>query len=324
MACRCRLGESLRGRLSLSEGHIPGSTCMNCCQQGPHARSCRRAARLGTMEIKGNVKPTAVATAYFRSVESKRPDHLFVDDLAEKFVIASGMSPDGDLRLPNVTETRLYRTNAARTHYLDEQVRQAVAAGVCQVVILGAGLDSRAFRLGLSAEVTVFEVDLESLFEFKDAAVAAAGREPTCRRITVAGDVETDDWSSALTAAGHNAAEPTVWIVESLFFYLGDEQNERLLSTISELSASGTVLCGSHFGPGSREEQQTQQMNNRATEAGSAFRSYVDDPATWLRPHGWEGEGVSIADYAATIDRHVPYTEEPGNVVAWLLSGRRL
>lgn len=275
------------------------------------------------MDIKGNVKPTAVATAYFRSVESKRSDHLFVDDLAEKFVISSGMSPDGDLRLPNVTETRLYRTNAARTHYVDEQVHKAVRDGVRQVVILGAGLDSRAFRLGLPIEVTVFEVDLESVFEFKDSVLAEWGREPTCRRATVVGDVE-GDWSESLIGAGHNGDEPTLWILESVFFYLSDEKNEDVLSTISALSAQGSVLCGSHFGPGLLEEQQTRQMNDRVSQTGASFRSHVADPVAWLEPHGWEADGVSLADYAAGIDRHVPYTEERGRVVAWLLSGRRV
>lgn len=275
------------------------------------------------MEINGNISATAVATAYFRSVESKRPDHLFVDTLGEQFVAASGISADGDLRLPDVTEHRLYRSVAARTHYLDDQVWGAVRDGVRQVVIVGAGLDVRAYRMGLPADVTVFEVDLDVLFEFKEPVLSAAGSAPTCPRVTVVGDV-TGDWSKALSEAGHRANEATVWVVEGLFIYLTDEQNEQLLAAVSEISAPGSMLCGAHFGPGSVDEQQTRQMQDRVNQAGYGFQSYVADPAAWLAPYGWETSAVSIADYAAGIDRALPYTEEPGREVSWLLSGRRV
>merc|ERR1712224_281533 len=65
---------------------------------------------------------------------------------------------------------------AGRTREFDERVRAAVAAGTKQVVILGAGYDTRGFRLGLPSDVLVFEVDQPDVQQKKRAALDAIKR----------------------------------------------------------------------------------------------------------------------------------------------------
>jgi hypothetical protein len=60
----------------------------------------------------------------------------------------------------------------------------AVEAGLTQVALLGAGLDTRAFRLGLPAAVRVFEVDVPEMVSFKEPILRELGAEPTCGRTT--------------------------------------------------------------------------------------------------------------------------------------------
>ncbi len=71
---------------------------------------------------------------------------------------------------------------AIRTRLFDDQLLRACAAGRDQVVLLGAGLDTRAFRLDWPDGVRLFEVDLHGVLDFKESVVAAAGARTRCRR----------------------------------------------------------------------------------------------------------------------------------------------
>ncbi|AEK44223.1 methyltransferase [Amycolatopsis mediterranei S699] len=80
-----------------------------------------------------------------------------------------------------------------------------------QIVLLGAGLDTRAFRLGRPAAARVFEVDLPEVFEFKEAVLAEQGATAAAERIVVGFDLR-DAWAGPLTAVGFDAAQPTAWL----------------------------------------------------------------------------------------------------------------
>jgi methyltransferase (TIGR00027 family) len=74
----------------------------------------------------------------------------------------------------------------------DDRVRDAVAAGCEQVVLLGAGLDTRAFRSSLPREVRLFEVDLPEMFAFKEPVLEAQAATPTCERRIVPAELRMD------------------------------------------------------------------------------------------------------------------------------------
>lgn len=217
------------------------------------------------------VSRTALWTAAMRAVEAARPDRLHDDPLASAFVAGLELPPAP----PGAAEFL-----AIRTRFYDDFVR---GSEVPQVVLLAAGLDSRAFRLPLAARV--FEVDLPELLEHKDSVVAAEGLTPLCSRVVVAADLSAE-WADALLAAGFSADVPTAWVAEGLLQYLTPADNDRLLTTIRSLSAVGSRFAFDHMNT-TDEHEPVRDVTERIREMGAEFQSSASDPAAWLTAHGW-------------------------------------
>merc|ERR1719163_880663 len=100
----------------------------------------------------------------------------------------------------------------------DELTLQQHSRGVRQVVIIGAGMDSRAFRMGLN-DTTFYEVDSASLFATKEPLVQDIPLQCAARR-AVTGFIGKMDLGAALRAAGFDAKQPTTWLMEGLLPYL--------------------------------------------------------------------------------------------------------
>src|SRR6202000_3142594 len=86
------------------------------------------------------------------------------------------------------------------------------------------------------------EVDQLEVIEFKTRTLAELGASPTADRRGVAVDLR-DDWPTALRAAGFDPTQPTAWSAEGLLGYLPAEAQDRLLDTITELSAPGSRIA---------------------------------------------------------------------------------
>lgn len=268
-----------------------------------------------------DISATAVAVAHFRALESAREDALFHDPLAALFVEASGL-PIGAIGLSDVTSNRVYLSVAVRTQWLDTAVAAAVAAGCGQVVILGAGLDTRSRRLDVPAETRFFDVDLAPVLSFKRE-VLEANAAPGTPATDVAADLTSSGWPTQLLAAGFDPSQPAAWIVEGLLIYFDSATNDELITAVSGLSAPGSRLLCAHFGPGSLTEAQTKEMTQRTAAAGFGFKSHIDDPRAWLSRWGWEASATTIKQHGAVIGRELPYDEAPGQEVAWLVEGER-
>jgi methyltransferase (TIGR00027 family) len=126
----------------------------------------------------------------------------------------------------------------ARTVAIDEAIRDA---GAPQVVILGAGLDGRAWRMKELANAVLFEVDHPDSQREKRA--RAASLTPMAREIRfVAVDFTRDSLDEALAAAGHDPAVPTTWVWEGVVMYLTVPQIEATLSIVSARSRPESTL----------------------------------------------------------------------------------
>jgi methyltransferase (TIGR00027 family) len=133
----------------------------------------------------------------------------------------------------------------ARTVAIDEAVRAAAAP---QVVILGAGLDGRAWRMPELRDATVFEVDHPDSQRVKRARVAAL--QPVARDIHfVPVDFTRDRLDDALAAAGHDPTRATTWIWEGVVMYLELADIEATLSVIARRSAPRSRLIVMYLRP---------------------------------------------------------------------------
>jgi methyltransferase (TIGR00027 family) len=128
-----------------------------------------------------------------------------------------------------------------RTRAIDNAVRDAIAAGARQLVILGAGYDGRAWRMSELAGVNVFEVDHPAT---QTAKRAHAGELPAPNGIVrfVPIDFERDSLDAVLRRAGHDRSSPTCWIWEGVVMYLTRDAMRATLADIARRSAAGSTL----------------------------------------------------------------------------------
>jgi len=130
---------------------------------------------------------------------------------------------------------------ALRTVAIDAAVREAIAAGAKQVVILGAGYDGRAWRMPELAGVNVFEVDHPATQGDKRAHLG--GLPPSTGNVTfVSIDFERESLDAVLERAGHNRSTPTCWIWEGVVMYLTRDAMRATLAAIATRSAPGSTL----------------------------------------------------------------------------------
>jgi methyltransferase (TIGR00027 family) len=143
-----------------------------------------------------------------------------------------------------------------RTLAIDENVRQAAERGTEQLVILGAGLCARAWRMPELADTTVYEVDHPSSQRYKRARLE--GLEPKARAVSFVGvDFEKDDLATSLAKAGHDAHASTTWIWEGVTPYLTPSAIAATIGFVRELSAPGSTFIITYGTPVRDRPHQT-------------------------------------------------------------------
>ena len=192
-----------------------------------------RAAAHGRTSVVAFSDPTALA--------------LLPEDARQRVVrFRSGGPPSSLLeRVRNAFLEKRSKMMVARTVAIDQALR---AAGSPQVVILGAGLDGRAWRMSELAQVTVFEVDHPDSQKTKRE--RARSLQPAARDVRfVPVDFTRDRLDDALAAAGHEPARPTTWVWEGVVMYLTRADIEATLRVLEARSAPGSRLIVVYHSP---------------------------------------------------------------------------
>lgn len=285
-----------------------------------------------TWDITTSVGSTALFVATARALEAQKPEPLAADPYAEIFCravggsaadVLDGKDPDHALKSADFG-VHFVNFQGARTKYFDEYFRRAADAGVRQVVILAAGLDSRAYRLDWPAGTTIYELDRPQVLEFKREALAAHGDRPRAERREIAVDLR-DDWPQALRDSGFDPDKPSAWIAEGLLIYLPAAAQEQLFAGIHSLAASGSHVAVEDGAPLPDDVFEASLAEERAaTEQGEKrvfFQLVYNEqhaPATeWFGQHGWNAVGTPLADYLHQVGRPVPGPDtEAGPMIA--------
>ena len=279
-------------------------------------------------DITESVGATALSVAAARAVETATADPLIRDEFAYLLVSTAGQ-PWARLASPGLEwigddehGRRVHRLacdyQAVRTHFFDGYFADAVAAEIRQMVILAAGLDSRAYRLDWPAGTTVYEIDQPQVVTYKTATLESAGAAPKAIRRTVPVDLR-DDWPAALSAADFDRSQPTAWLAEGLLPYLPAEAQDRLFKMLTELSAPGSRVAVEAFNLGSGDPDRRRAARRRrfermrerlGLEINVETLTYQEqdraDAAEWLTAHGWQVSAVSNADEMARLGRPIP------------------
>jgi len=270
------------------------------------------------------VSLTAFGVAAARAAETARADRLFADPFAAGFVRAAGSTRWAD-DLGEGRRAALVAWINVRTRFLDDLLLEACAGGARQVVILGAGLDARAFRLAWPEAVRLFELDLKGVLEFKHAVIEAEGWQPACVRISVPVDL-SEDWSGPLLRAGFASGSAVVWIAEGLLAYLSPTTSDSLVVRAAELSPPGSRL-GLTLAS-ARRLNSWREAHREAPDGPedylALFRSaHAEQAVEWLGSHGWQAKLFDVAERSAAYGRPLGQDIAGGNAARLVDAERR-
>ena len=274
-----------------------------------------------TWDITTSVGSTALFVAAARALEAHRSEPLSLDPFAEVFCRAAGgeWADMLDGKASGSRGAQLLETDfgghfisfqAARTKYFDDYFAAVADAGIRQIVVLAAGLDSRAYRLPWPDGTVVYELDQPQVLEFKRTALAELGAMPTADRREVAIDLR-DDWPGALRAAGFDSSQPSAWIAEGLLIYLPAAAQEQLFSGIDALASPGSWVAIEEGRPMPKQVFEAKQREERdAGNDGNFFTLIYNEqvaPADeWFGARGWNATPTRLSDYLDSVDRSIP------------------
>ncbi|KAF6136267.1 hypothetical protein GIB67_042752 [Kingdonia uniflora] len=202
---------------------------------------------------------------------------------------------------------------AVRTLWFDSHIEAALNSfdgEETQVVLLGAGMDGRAYRLNCLRGSNIFEVDFPTLLQMKTTLLEAVtmtssngNQQPAmmARSLTrVAADIRDDNWLEKLQASGYNPERNTVWVLEGILYYLSNLHAVQVLKTIADYCALTHTVLLADF------------MNKSSTTlANSTFHFYSDWPDHLLPSLGFADVKLSqIGD----PDAHFGLMDDPLNL----------
>jgi methyltransferase (TIGR00027 family) len=288
-----------------------------------------------TWDLASSVGATATMVAAARAIASKADKPLIDDPFAEPLVRAVGIDlwtrlATGEVNPADLDHDaavgmqRMADNMAVRTKFFDEFFLDSTNSGIRQAVILASGLDSRAYRLAWPAGVTVYEIDQPDVVEFKSRTLAQLGAEPTAKLRTVAMDLRYD-WPSALIEEGFDPNEPAAWSAEGLLGYLPPDAQDRLLDTVTELSAPGSRVAVESVPSIDPSDQQraiermrtaSERWRDHGFDLDFADLVYLGDrneAAAYLANHGWELASRSVEELFAANGLAPLEVDEDGN-----------
>lgn len=269
-----------------------------------------------TWDITTSVGSTALFVAAARALEAQKPNPVAVDPYAEIFCRAvggewadllDGQAPDHALTTEDFGAD-FVNFQAVRTKYFDRYFRAAADAGVRQIVLLAAGLDSRAYRLDWAGETVVFELDQPQVLEFKRQVLD--GYTPRAQRREIPVDLR-NDWPRALRDSGFNPEKPSAWIAEGLLIYLPASAQRELFTGIDSLAAPGSHAAVEEAAPMDAAAFEAKRDEERSAGDEDAFFNLVyneqhEPAAQWFGARGWRAVATPLEVLLRESGRPVP------------------
>jgi len=174
---------------------------------------------------------------------------------------------------------RLRATIAFRSRYAEDALGDAVERGVTQYVVLGAGLDTFAYRTSLASGLRVFEVDHPDTQAWKRARLRAAGIDPPTALRFIATDFEREPLVDALARGGLDGTAPAFVAWLGVTIYLTRDAIHRTLAALASLPA-GSLVVFDYSVPSSSLPEAARSargaMAKRAADAGEPWVTHFD------------------------------------------------
>lgn len=265
------------------------------------------------------ISMTAKIMATVRMLETEREvgaddlPRLFFDPLASVLAGPEAMERAW-AKSSDPAYLKAIRTFAVRTRHQDDAITDH--RDVRQIVILGAGLDARAYRLTeLGDGDVVFEIDTPDIIHYKNDILAKKGMEPRCKRHTIATDLSHSSWAHELAKhEGFDKSLPSIWILEGLIYYLSPDAVDKLMSHICDLSPPGSIIAADIINW--KLTADDSQNWNKMWKFG------CDDPSAFLEKYGWDSSSAQVQMPAEAAKKYAGY--EKDEVMPEMSDGKKI
>lgn len=174
-----------------------------------------------------NISDTSYWVAHYRAKESRRPDPLFIDPFAER--LAGEIGKDITYDLPKISKYTEWSV-IARTLIIDRFINKLVKEGIDGVINLGAGLDTRAYRMDLPKDLEWVEVDFEHILKYKEEILKSETPQCHLRRISL--DLSDDDRRKEILSNLLSDKKKVLILTEGLIPYLDEEEVKSISNEI--------------------------------------------------------------------------------------------
>lgn len=246
-----------------------------------------------------NVADTAFMVAVFRASENERPNPLFRDPWAAKLAGERGRKiVESFSRMSKAGEWMV----VIRTHIIDRFIQSAIAEGCDTVVNLGAGLDTRPYRMELPASLRWIEVDYPQVIELKESRLASD--HPRCRLERVKLDLADLPARKKLLDEIAATSKRAFILTEGVTPYLSDSAVASLADDLRS-HAVFRYLVADYFSPATYRYRQRAAMKNAMKNA-----PFIFEPADYFgffSSHGWRAREVCyVAEEGDKLGRPMP------------------
>jgi methyltransferase (TIGR00027 family) len=225
---------------------------------------------------------TALSAAAHRAAHQVlEAGRIFADPLAVAILGEDGEALVRDAQgRPERARMRMFI--AMRTRCAEDALAKAVARGVRQLVVLGAGLDTYAYRGSLREQLRIFEVDHPATQAWKRARLAAAGIALPATLTFAPVDFEREGLAAGLAAAGFDAAEPAFFTWLGVVPYLTEDAVWSTLGIVAAGAGGAEVVFDYGDPPETRTAEARAEHDERAQRVaalGEAWVSYFEPGA---------------------------------------------
>jgi len=246
-----------------------------------------------------DVSDTALWVASYRAKETLRPDALFKDPLAEVLVgerghqIAAGMKHTGK---------QVEWTVVIRTCIIDQYILKLISEGVDTIVNLGAGLDTRPYRMDLPSSLRWIEVDYPHMIELKNTKLA--NEKPKCQLERVKLDLAQHEERKQLLSRIDSQSKKILVLTEGVIPYLSEEQVGDLADDLHSQKHFQFWIAeyiSPHVYRFLKGRRRMEKMKN------APFRFFPEDWIGLFERHGWKQREIRYSgEEAEKLGRPMP------------------
>lgn len=260
--------------------------------------------------------PSAMAgkIAMIRACESCKPEDericydpyaiRFLDPAAQKYVSQNPESAWAVLEQIDGLMPGLAGSIVARVRYFDDVARASAGMGFRQIVILGAGYDTRAYRIDELKTIRVFEVDRPETISAKSGIIREIFGSLPYHVTYVNVNFEAEGPGRQLAACGYDPSEKTLFIMEGLLMYLPPEAVDDMLAFVVRNSGKGSAVLFDYSpyntgNPADSGWKEGMDVTSFVQQQGEPLKFGIKGPVeTFLAERGFTGiRNLSSEDY---------------------------